>query len=115
MIAEIEDPFGKNSESRNPLKIGQYVTAEMPGRVVADAVVIPNTTIYQGSYVYVVEDGILRRRDIDVAWQNDTEAIVAGNLNVGDELVLTPLGQVTSGIRVTTEAAPRTQVAGPTQ
>ena len=113
VIAEIEDPFGKGSESRDPLKIGQYVTAEMPGRVVADAVVIPNTTIYQGSYVYVVEDGILRRRDIDVAWQNDTEAIVAGNLGVGDELVLTPLGQVTSGIRVTTEAARGTQVAGP--
>ncbi len=115
VIAEIEDPFGKGSESRDPLKIGQYVTAEMPGRIVEGAVVIPNTTIYQGSYVYVVEDGILRRRDIDVAWQNDSEAIVAGNLNVGDELVLTPLGQVTSGIRVTTEAAPRTQVAGPTQ
>ncbi len=115
VIAEIEDPFGKASESRNPLKIGQYVTAEMPGRVVQGAVVIPNTTIYQGSYVYVVEDGILRRRDIDVAWQNDTEAIVAGNLGVGDELVLTPLGQVTSGIRVTTEPAQRTQVAGPSQ
>ena len=114
VIAEIQDPFGRGSESRNPLKIGQYVTAEMPGRVVDEAVVIPNTTIYQGSYVYVVENGILRRRDIDVAWQNDTEAIVAGNLDIGDELVLTPLGQVTSGIRVTTEPARRTQVAGPT-
>ncbi len=115
VIAEIEDPFGRGSESRDPLKIGQYVTAEMPGRIVEGAVVIPNTTIYQGSYVYVVEDGILRRRDIDVEWQNDTEAIVAGNLDIGDELVLTPLGQVTSGIRVTTEPAQRTQIAGPAQ
>ncbi|MDH3336999.1 MAG: efflux RND transporter periplasmic adaptor subunit [Gammaproteobacteria bacterium] len=104
VIAEIEDPFGKASEGHNPLKIGQYVTAEMPGRTVSDAVVIPNNTIYQGSYVYVVDDGILRRKDIEVAWQNDSEAIIAGSLQVGDELVLTPLGQVTSGIRVT--AAP---------
>jgi len=102
VIAEIEDPFGKASEFHDPLKIGQYVTAEMPGRTVADAIVIPNNTIYQGSYVYVVEDEILRRKDVDVAWQDDAEAIIADGLEVGDELVLTPLGQVTSGIRVTT-------------
>ena len=66
-----------------------------------DALVVPNNTIYQGTYVYVVEDGVLRRRDIDIAWQNDTEAIVAAGIAPGDELVLTPLGQVTSGVRVT--------------
>lgn len=77
----------------------------MPGRTVSEAVVIPNNTIYQGSYVYVVEHEILRRKDVDVAWQDDAEAIIAGGLQVGDELVLTPLGQVTSGIRVTTEAS----------
>lgn len=103
VIAEIEDPFGRASEDRSPLKIGQYVTARMPGRMVEEAVVIPNTTIYQGSYVYVVEDGILQRKDIEVAWQDDAEAIVASGLRIGDELVVTPLGQVTSGVRVTTE------------
>lgn len=103
VIAEIKDPFGRASEAQSPLKIGQYVTAEMSGRTVAQAIVIPNTTIYQGSYVYIVENDILRRRDIEVAWQNDTEAIVASGLLVGERLVLTPLGQVTSGIRVTTE------------
>jgi hypothetical protein len=50
--------------------------------------------------VYVVEDGLLQRRDIDIAWQNDDEAIIAGGLDHGDALVTTPLGQVTSGIRV---------------
>lgn len=111
VIAQIADPFGKANESRAPLKIGQYVTAEMPGRTVSEAIVIPNNTIYQGSYVYVVEDGTLRRKDIEVAWQDDAEAIVAAGLQVGDELVLTPLGQVTSGIRVTTESPQSTKAA----
>jgi RND family efflux transporter MFP subunit len=109
VIAEIEDPFGKANEFHDPLKIGQYVTAELPGRTVSDAIVVPNNTIYQGSYVYVVEEGLLRRRNIDVAWQDDAEAIVAEGLQVGDELVITPLGQVTSGIRVTTEASQSAQ------
>ena len=105
VIAQIDDPFGRGSEDRSPLKIGQYVTAEIDGKELNDVLVIPNNTIYQGSYVYVVENGILRRRDLDIAWTNDTDAIIAGGLEAGDELVVTPLGQVTSGIRVTVVGA----------
>ena len=105
VIAQIDDPFGRESEDRSPLKIGQYVTAEIDGKQLTDVLVIPNNTIYQGSYVYVVEDGVLRRRDLDIAWTNDTDAIIAGGLEAGDELVVTPLGQVTSGIRVTVAGA----------
>ena len=100
MIAQIDDPFGRQSEGKAPLKIGQYVTAEIKGRKLSDVLVIPNNTIYQGSYVYTVEDGVLRRKDVDIAWQNDVEAIIHGGISPGDELVTTPLGQVTSGIRV---------------
>jgi hypothetical protein len=64
-------------------------------------VVIPNNTIYQGTYVYIVEDDLLRRRNIEIAWQNDDEAIIGAGLVPGDILVTTALGQVTSGIRVT--------------
>ena len=100
VIAQIDDPFGRESEGRSPIKIGQYVTAEIEGKALSNVLVIPNNTIYQGTYVYTVEDGILRRKDIDIAWQNDDEAVVASGLQPGDELVTTPLGQVTSGIRV---------------
>ncbi len=100
VIAQINDPFGRNNENRAPLKIGQYVTAEIPGVTLPDALTIPNNTIYQGSYVYVVEDGVLQRRDINIAWQNDGDAVVESGLTVGEQLVTTPLGQVTSGIRV---------------
>jgi len=105
VIAQIDDPFGPKSEGRSPLKIGQYVTAEIDGRVLPDVLVIPNTAIYQGTYVYTVEDGILRRRDIEIDWQNDSEAIVGKGLEAGADLVTTPLGQVTSGIRVSVMGA----------
>jgi RND family efflux transporter MFP subunit len=101
VIAQIDDPFGRNNQQGAPLKIGQYVTARLQGKIVANALVIPNNTIYQGTYVYVVVDEILRRRDIEIAWQNDDEAIIEAGLEPGDVLVTTALGQVTSGIRVT--------------
>jgi len=100
VIAMIEDPFGQQIDNRVPLKIGQYVTARLTGKTLPNALVIPNGTIYQGTYVYVVESGVLQRQDIEIAWQNDNEAIIATGLTPGAALVTTPLGQVTSGIRV---------------
>ncbi len=108
IIAQIDDPFGKKSEGRSPLKIGQYVTAEIPGIDLSNALVISNNAIYQGSYVYVVEDGLLRRKDISIAWQNDDDAVIESGLSDGDQLVTTPLGQVTSGIRVAIDGAENT-------
>jgi RND family efflux transporter MFP subunit len=105
VIAQIDDPFGPQNEDRSPLKIGEYVTAEIAGKTLPGALVIPNNTIYQGAFVYTVEDGILRRKDIQIAWQNDVEAIIDGGLKPGDDLVVTPLGQVTSGIRVSVVGA----------
>ena len=101
VIAQIDDPFAPEAAGQTPLKIGQYVTATLEGNTVPDALVIPNNSIYQGTYVYIVEDGVLWRRDVDIVWQNDAEAIVSSGLMPGDELVTTALGQVTSGIRVT--------------
>ena len=105
VIAQIQDPFGPQNEGRSPLKIGQYVTAEIRGKMLPGALVIPNSAIYQGAYVYTVEDDILRRRDVHIAWQNDVEAVVQDGLEPGADLVTTPLGQVTSGIRVSVMGA----------
>ena len=100
VVARVDTPFDEATRGRRPLKIGQYVNAEIQGKVVNDAVVIPNSAIYQSAYVYLVEDSLLRRQIVDIAWQNDTESLIAQGLDAGNELVLTPLGQVNSGMRV---------------
>lgn len=111
VVARVDDPFQLEAGSapeqprRKPVKIGEYVTATITGRTLTDAIVIPNSTIYQGSYVYVVEDGLLQRRDVDIAWQNDSDAVIADGLLAGDQLVSTLLGQVTSGTRVALASA----------
>lgn len=106
VVARVDDPFqlaGADVAAAGklkPVKIGEYVTANIRGRTLTEAIVIPNSTIYQGSYVYVVEEGLLQRRNIDIAWQNASDAVIARGLQPGDALVTTPLGQVTSGTRV---------------
>jgi len=100
VIAQIDDPFAKALNGKPQLKIGQYVTARLTGSELRNVFVIPNATIYQGSYVYIAENGLLKRTDVDIAWQNENDAIIGSGLKDGDILITTPLGQVTSGIRV---------------
>jgi RND family efflux transporter MFP subunit len=100
VVAQINDPYKATSTNKYPIKIGQYVNAKITGRELQDVIVIPNSTIYQGSYVYIVDNGVLKRKDIILRWQNSQQSIVASGLEAGQQLVLTPLGQVSSGTAV---------------
>lgn len=104
IVAQIDDPYDELNNKTAPIKIGQYVTAKITGKTIEQALVIPNSAIYQGSYVYVVdkveEQHVLRRKEIDIRWQNSHEALIDSGLTFSEELVLTPLGQVSSGTPV---------------
>jgi len=103
VVAQIDDPFGAAAVGRTPLKIGEYITAEIQGKVIPNAIVIPAESIYQDTYVYTVKDGVIVRTEIDLLWQNTSEALIGAGLNTGDRVVVTTLGQVASGTRVNIE------------
>ena len=100
VVAQIIRPYDGKYNQGAQIKMGQYVTAEITGREVENALVIPSSAIYQGSYVYIVTNGLLMRKEVKLGWQNGTESIVTHGLFAGDELVLTSLGQVSSGTPV---------------
>jgi len=89
-----------NSNPNQELTVGQYLEASIQGDRLEQAIVIDNRAIYQGSYVYLVEDGALRRRDISIAWQGQNQALISQGLSAGEKLVISPLGQVSSGTPV---------------
>lgn len=103
VVAQINRPYDAKTSLGSPIKIGQYVTAKIKGKELSNSLVIPSSSIYQGSYVYTVENGLLIRKEIILGWQNGTQAIIESGLTVGDELVLTSLGQVSSGTPVAIE------------
>jgi len=103
VVAQINRPYDATTSYGSPIKIGQYVTAEISGKELTDVLVIPSSAIYQGSYVYTVEKGLLMRKEVILGWQNGKQSIVKSGLVVGDELVLTSLGQVSSGTPVAIE------------
>jgi len=50
--------------------------------------------------VFVVDDGVARRRAVAVGQRNDVEAEVAGGLEAGVRVVAYPSDQITDGSRV---------------
>ena len=100
VVARIDDPFGEKAEGRFPLKIGQYVTAEVDGVSLESVLSIPDKAIYQGSYVYVYREGAVYRRPVEISWQNAGVAIIDQGLAEGDQVVVSPLGQISSGTAV---------------
>ncbi|RBP51126.1 efflux RND transporter periplasmic adaptor subunit [Arenicella xantha] len=109
VVAQIDDPFGSQNKGRVQLKIGEYVTAEIQGKTLPNAIVVPYTAIYQDSYVYVVENGVVIRRAVTVLWKDETQAIIGSGLSAGDRLVTTALGQVASGTKVNIEGEAKSQ------
>ncbi|SKA11462.1 RND family efflux transporter, MFP subunit [Oceanospirillum multiglobuliferum] len=87
-------------EQKHNLRIGEYLQAQIKGQVLQDVLVIPNNSLYQGGYVYLYREGTLQKQIVSLIWQDDQNAIINQGLSVGDQLVLTPLGQLPSGTKV---------------
>jgi hypothetical protein len=59
--------------------------------------------------VYLVERGDksrLKRQTVTVLYRGETESVIASGLEVGQEVVTTALGQLTSGTLITVQAPP---------
>lgn len=97
IIARISTPFGHQADNRTPLKVGEYVTAKIQGKTLQNAIVIPSNSIYQGRYVFVFKDGRIYRQNIASVWSDNGFTLVESGLAEGDQLVISALGQVSSG------------------
>lgn len=96
VIAEVSDPFGRTS-GQAALKIGQFVSARIQGRTIENVFVIPNKSIREGSYIYVVRDGKLAKQSIGIVWQDDQNALINGGIQNGELVVTTSLNSTLAG------------------
>ena len=111
-VARVEDPYGRNRDrARAPLAVGLFVEAEIQGRTLEDAVVLPRSALREGSRVLVVDDGDrLRFRAVEVL-RAERDAIVIGTgLAPGERVCISPLQGAVDGMAVRV-AAERPELA----
>lgn len=105
VVASVIDPFATDN-NKPPLKIGQFVNARIQGRVVENAMVIPNKALREGSYVFISSELTLERRAVRVIWQDDENALIESGINVGDLVVTTSLNSTLAGAKVKLSDSP---------
>ncbi len=97
VIARIDNPYGLEK----PLRIGQYVEAEITGNTLENVFVIPRSSLREDKNVLIVDEvGTLQSREVEVAWKDADVAVIRSGLESGDVLNITALGSVTNGTRV---------------
>ncbi|GAB4253293.1 MAG: efflux RND transporter periplasmic adaptor subunit [Ekhidna sp.] len=99
-VSRISDYVNKTTQSvdvfisiyPNGQKIydGQFFQASIPARTVKNGMIMPRNAIYNGNEVFVLQDTLLKKKNINVIRLSEETAIFNG-LNEGEELVIEPL------------------------
>ena len=101
MIAQVQRPYDQPNGTA-PLTVGLFVDAEIEGREVEDAVVLPRAALQSEGHVHVIEaNDRLAVRQVEVVRLLGEEVYVLGLRN-GERVSLTRLPGAADGLRVRT-------------
>lgn len=107
VVARVEDPYGHDPDTdtreRPPLAVGLFVEAEIRGRSIEDAVILPRSVLRTGDQVLVVDgDGRIEFRGVEVLRSERDTVVIGSGLAAGEEVVVSPLTTVVEGMAVQT-------------
>lgn len=87
-----------NRNGEETLYNGVFLKAEIPGKTIPDAYLIPHRALYNEKYVYMIKKGKLDFREVKVARDQEDTVILKGGITNGDSLVLDVLQGVAPGM-----------------
>ena len=104
LFARVDDPFGAARESAGaPLPIGLFVDAEIQGKRLLEAVVVPREAIRPGNQVLVVDDqGRIEFRQVEPFRIDRDVAILTSGLSDGELVCVSALDTAIEGMQVRT-------------
>jgi RND family efflux transporter MFP subunit len=114
VVARVESPYETGAGGqRPPLAVGLFVRAEIEGREVDGAVVLPAAALHslsgpgQGEVWMVDAEGKLRPRAVEVLSTSREDVVIGAGLEPGERVVVSPLDTAFDGMAVrTAEAVP---------
>ncbi len=89
-VVEIAEPYAPQ-DGGIPLVLGAFVEVEISGEAVTNAATIPQMAIHAGSTVYVFEDGMIRKREVEQVHADGRGNVVIRGLESGEKLVVNRL------------------------
>jgi len=81
-----------------PIFDGAFFEVTIPGRPIRNSYLLPHRALYNEKYVYLISDGKLEYREIEVARSENGSVIINGGLNSGDTIVIEAMQGVYPGM-----------------
>lgn len=97
VVVEVDDPY---RAGRPPLLPGSFVEVAIEGGSMADVAPVPRHAVHEGDTVWVVSDGRLEIRPVEVLRRDRETVYVGDGLAAGERIVVSPLDAVTDGMKV---------------
>ena len=99
--AEVEDPYGAAAATGAPLAVGLFVDAEIQGRDVQDAVILPRAALRGENTVFIVnQGGTLDIRTVTVVTSSVDRLVVSSGVAGGEMIVVSPIRGASAGMRL---------------
>lgn len=113
VLVDVLDPMAYRSDAdAPPLMIGSFVEATIDAKPLADVIRLNRDYIRNNDTVWVMEDGVLRIRPVDIVFRDATYAYIAGGLDEQAQVVTTNLATVVDGAPLRLEASESTPEQG---
>ncbi|MCB9058948.1 MAG: efflux RND transporter periplasmic adaptor subunit [Calditrichae bacterium] len=85
-------------ENKTALPNGVFLTADLPGKSIGNAVVVPRQAIYNDQYVYLIKNEQLFFQKVGIAFKQIESVIVTSGLTAGDTLVVELMQGIAAGM-----------------
>jgi RND family efflux transporter MFP subunit len=101
-IVSVDDPYGAAAEDAGaPLAVGLFVSAEIVGRTIDRAYVLPRGALRGADRMYVAEDdGTLSVRQVEVIDSNPERVVIASGVSAGERVIVSPVRGAVDGMAV---------------
>ena len=98
VVVRVERPY----EGRPPLAMGLFVSVEIEGITMPQAIWLPRSAVHEGDVVYIVdEENRISFKKVDISRYYRDEILVTSGISDGDLVVISPMKIVTEGMKVT--------------
>ncbi|MGF1649569.1 MAG: efflux RND transporter periplasmic adaptor subunit [Hyphomicrobiaceae bacterium] len=96
LVARVNDPDGAVA-----LRPGAFVTVLLPGVMFNDVISLPAAAVIGQSHVFAIVDGRLEQRAVSIVGMDGERLLVRGQLEAGEQVLLTRLSAAGTGVAVT--------------
>jgi len=103
ILVEVSDPLGLTADdsTRQPLLIDEYVTIDIAGKTLENAVRIPRTALRENNQIWIVgPDDTLIIREIDPIWRGKSSVLVQDGIEDGELLITSTLSAPVNGMSI---------------